>query len=394
MTLKISNRNARRLWLDAQGLSSPPTGQHNNLSIIKALGYVQLDTLQIVSRAHHHIIWSRNQHYREATLNSLLQDERCLFEHYSHDACVLPMEFYPMWQRQFQRKAEQLKKRLKNNDAMPGKAARNAILRRIDKEGPLSSKDFATNTTTKRKIWTRPAHKIALDYLWYAGELATSYRHNFNKYYDLSERVIPDAVRNKRSSDAKQVDWLCRQALERLVFANVTEIQRFWEACDLTEAKQWVERNRRKLVEVEVQSADRTWVRAWALPGIEERLSRLQPPTSRLRILNPFDPIIRDRARLLRLFDFDYRIEIYVPAAKRRWGYYVFPILEGDRMCGRIEVRANRRENCLTIVNFWAEPNIKWSRQRTQKLTAELKRMARFTGVEYAAGDHGMLPSG
>ncbi|MHA1536013.1 MAG: DNA glycosylase AlkZ-like family protein, partial [Alphaproteobacteria bacterium] len=103
MILKIKNRDARRLWLVAQGLRSAPTGPLDVLQIIKDLGFVQLDTIRIVARAHHHIIWSRNQNYREPRLDRLLSKERAIFEHFTHDASVLPMDFYPMWARQFRR---------------------------------------------------------------------------------------------------------------------------------------------------------------------------------------------------------------------------------------------------------------------------------------------------
>ena len=106
------------------------------------------------------------------------------------------------------------------------------------------------------------------------------------------------------------------------------------------------------------------------------------PPTSRLRILNPFDPVVRDRDRLKRLFGFDYRIEIFVPAAKRQWGYYVFPLLEGDRFIGRIEAKADRAKATLEIIALWREASVKWTAPRARKLEAELARFARFAGLD------------
>ena len=103
--------------------------------------------------------------------------------------------------------------------------------------------------------------------------------------------------------------------------------------------------------------------------------------------MNPFDPVIRDRNRLARLFGFDYRVEMFVPEAKRIWGYYVFPILEGARMVGRIEIKADRKAGTLKILNFWAEPGVKWAAARQSKLTAELDRMRRFVGLEKVLGD-------
>ena len=173
-----------------------------------------------------------------------------------------------------------------------------------------------------------------------------------------------------------------KSALDRLCFATEGEIQRFWDAADLAEVKRWAEVRKADLIEVGVETASRDWIPALALPDIEARLAEAPPPTSRLRILNPFDPLIRDRARLARLFGFEYRIEIFVPAAKRKWGYYVFPLLEGDRFVGRLEVRADRKAGVLNVEKLWPEPGVRWSKKRYQKLDAELERLCRFVDAE------------
>ena len=381
MPLRIDNRTARRLWLTAQGLATTPTGALDVLAIIQRLGFVQLDTIGVVARAHHHIIWNRNQHYREPMLNRLLASERRLFEHHTHDASVLPMDFYPMWRRQFRR----LKERIDRSawyGTMLDAAGRDAIKTRIANEGPLSTHAFDTKVSGAKGMWKRPPHKLALDYMWYSGELATSHRENFKKFYDLSERVIPDVVRNQEHPDDAQVNWLCYSALRRLGFGTLGEIQKFWEAADPHEVKTWAERAGRSIVPVDLQAADGTWSKSFALDDIEMRMAAAESVTSRLRIINPFDPIVRDRARLKRIFGFDYRIEIFVPAAKRKWGYYVFPLLEGDRFVGRIEAKANRDQDVLAITKVWPEPEVKWTPQRSAKLEAEIARFARLVSME------------
>ena len=379
MVLRIANRDARRLWLDALGLSQTPVGPPDVHAIITKIGFVQLDTIRAVERAHHHILWSRNQNYREPMLDAAMAAERRLFEHFTHDASVLPIETYPYWQRQFRRMQAR-----KNNsawfDAMPPRTIRSAIKARIAEEGPLSTHAFDSKRK-KTEMWQRPPHKLALDYMWYAGELATSHRKNFSKFYDLTERVIPDHVRCIEIPDAEQINWLCRAGLDRLTFATIGEIMRFWEAASLDEVKAWAAEATSKLIDVEVQCADGSAVAALASPDIEQRLQTAPPPTSRLRILNPFDPLVRDRNRLSRLFGFDYRIEIFVPAAKRQWGYYVFPILEADRFVGRIEVKADRKSDAINVLKFWPEPRVKWTGLRWRKLDAELERLRRFIGV-------------
>jgi len=380
MALKIDNRTARRLWLNSTGLAATPTGKLDVLQIINDLGFVQLDTIRNVTRAQHHILWSRNQNYREPMLNKLLGKDRSVFEHYTHDASVIPTQFYPMWQRQFRRLKEKID-RLKYYSGMPDARGRAAIKARIAKEGPLSTHAFDTKVSGKKKMWSRPPHKLALDYMWYSGELATSHRESFKKFYDLSERVIPSQVRAQVHHDQQQIDWLCNAALERLSFGSLGDIQRFWDATDVGEVKQWAQKSERDLVPVEIQNTDKSWSEMFAPADIEQRLSELAVPTSRMRILNPFDPAIRDRARIERLFGFEYRIEIFVPAAKRRWGYYVYPLLEGDRFVGRIELKADRKQGELQVINVWSEQGIKWTRSRWQKLDGELERLSRLIGA-------------
>lgn len=380
--LQISNRDARRLWLDAQGLAATPTGTLDLDGLIQALGFVQLDTIQVVSRAHHHILWSRNQNYRERMLNKHMAEHRLVFEHFTHDASVIPMAFYPVWQRQFRR----LEKKVRGwewHRGMLDEQGRNSIKDRIRKEGPLCTKAFDTKVKGEKKMWARPPHKLALDYMWYAGELSTSHRENFTKFYDLSERVIPEDLRSRIPSDEDQIDWLCRSALDRMAFGSEGDIQRFWAAVSNSEAKTWATRQAADLVPVEISCADKSTVCVLAPPDIEDRLAKGQTPTSRLRILNPFDPVIRDRNRLKRLFGFDYTVEMFVPAAKRQWGYYVYPLLEGDRFVGRIEVKADRKAGRLNVLRLWLEPKVIWTLARAEKLDAELARLARFVGLEH-----------
>ncbi len=384
MPLRITNRDARRLWLAQHGLAAPPAGPAGLLATIGRLGLVQLDSISVVERAHHHILWSRHSGYRPKMLDRLMAS-RAVFEHFTHDASVLPVGLWPLWTRQFRRQ----KARIDGQGwwaAMPDESGRRAILDRIAAEGPLSSAAFE-GPGGPRAMWQRSPHKMALDYLWHTGVLATAHRRNFVKYYDLTERVIPAELRAAEVADAAQVAGLCAGALDRLGFASPGEIQRFWAACDPAEVKGWLAAA--GTVEVEIEGADGGLTRAHAPPDIEVRLAAAPAPSSRLRILNPFDPAVRDRARLMRLFGFDYRIEIFVPAERRRWGYYVFPLLEGDRFVGRIEARADRGRGALTVTRLWPEPGLRWTAARQARLDAELARFARFAGCEAVtfAGD-------
>ncbi len=377
--LRISNRHARWLWLQSQGLSETPTGPLNLPALVHRLGFVQLDTIQNVTRAHHHILWSRNQNYREPMLDKLLGQDRAVFEHFTHDASILPMEYYPMWQRQFRRLGERAAGHASFQKATK-EIGCEQILSRIAQEGPLSTHAFDTKVEGKKQMWDRPPHKRVLDQLWYAGELATSHRVNFAKYYDLAERVIPQHHRDSAHDDAVQIDWLCRNALDRLAFGSLGEICRFWDAVDAKEVMSW-SKGARDLMPVKLQTQDGDWRDALAPPDIEALLAGVSAPSSRLRIINPFDPVVRDRNRLSALFGFAYRNEMFVPAAQRLWGYYVYPILERDRFVGRIEIKADRSAGHLRVTQFWPEPRDCWLIGRQKKLAAELARLARLIGV-------------
>lgn len=383
MRLKIGNKAARQLWLQSQGLISPPTGALDVMKIVHDLGFVQLDTIRNVTRAHHHIVWSRNQKYREPMLAGLLVRDRAIFEHFTHDASVLPMEFYPVWKRQFRRLGEQVRRSSFHNSQLSA-ADIAAIKARIEAEGPLSTRDFKSENTGNKEMWARPAHKKALDCLWYAGELSTSHRKSFVKYYDLAERVIPPELLDTDHSDEYQVNWLCRGALDRIAFGTLGEIQRFWAALDAREVKAWSSRPNAAamMVPVELEGADGAWTSAFAVGNIEERLANLPAPSTRVRILNPFDPAVRDRARLKRLFGFEYRNEMFVPALKRVWGYYVYPLLEGDRFIGRIELTADRKKGILSVQRLWKEAGINWTTARAEKLEVELACFAALAGVQ------------
>lgn len=371
--LRISNKQARWLWLASQGLSETPTGPLDVYGMIQQIGFVQLDTIQTVSRAHHHILWSRNQNYREKMLNPLLAKDRLIFEHFTHDASVIPMQALPAWRRQFRRmeaKANHWYTAVSGSDLMQD------IKARIAAEGALSTHAFDTKNDRPKEMWARPPHKRALDYMWLTGELATCFRKDFTKFYNLPERVFPDHLRTRVLSEDAELDWLLTSAIDHIAVGTPGEIQRFWDASSSIETKAWL--TGANLVPVEIENADKTRTLAYGAKDIEVRLADLSAPSSRLRIINPFDPVTRDRNRLSRLFGFDYSIEMFVPAAKRIWGYYVYPILEGDRFVGRIEVKANRAASELTVIGFWPEPGVKWPASRQAKLDAELDRLGRF----------------
>jgi len=377
--IAIGNRELRRLWLAAHDLADVPSGPVDVMAIIRRLGFLQIDTVRNVVRAQDHILWSRNRNYRERMLWPLLRQRR-LFEHFTHDASLIPMEIYPLWQRQFRRLGDRAARAAWYRSGLS--AAEIAALRaRIAAEGPLSTHAF-DSAVESREMWARKPHKKALEQMWYAGDLATAERRSFVKYYDLGERIFPPLAGDAPDDDAAG-KALCDLAIDRMGIANAGEIRRFWDAVTVPEVTAWLRGS--DLVPVRVEGADGRWQDSWAAPDIETRLAGLPQMTSQLRIINPFDPAIRDRARLKRIFGFDYTNEMFVPAAKRRWGYYVYPLLEGDSFVGRIEAKGDRKAGILTVTGFWPEAGMRWGKGRADRLRVELDRFARLAGLKAAA---------
>ena len=284
-----------------------------------------------------------------------------------------------MWRRRFAQMEKQVRKYYSDDSVLDPKE-HDLILDRIAQEGPLSTEAFDSKIEGEKVMWARPPHKKMLDLLWYSGVLTTSHREKFRKYYDLTDRVVPKEIMDTHMDEQAQIDWLCEAALRRLGVASLSEIRKFWDAVDPGEVKAWAERA--ELENVVVQGADGSWTEALTFGDVERELDALEKPTSKLRIINPFDPAIRDRVRLKRLFGFDYTIEIFVPAAKRQWGYYVYPLLQNDRFVGRIELKADRKKKLLQVVAFWQEPKVKWGGARFDSLDKELKKFAKFGGVD------------
>ncbi len=388
----LSNREARRLFLARHLLSAPEPGRPDAAALmttVERLGFVQIDSINTVARAHHMILWARHPGYRPEMLRPLLERDRSLFEHWTHDAAVIPTAFFPHWQLRFARARETLAARWKTwrDDAYLGKL--DEVLDQVARQGPVTAGDTGeAEPKAKGGWWDWHPSKTALEYLWRTGALAVARREGFQKVYDLTERVIPEPHRGARPAAEETVDWACTAALDRLGFATSGEIAAFFATVTPEEAKAWcaAERAAGRLIEIDVEGADGSLRRAFARPAI---LAETPPePTGRIRILSPFDPALRDRNRTERLFGFHYRIEVFVPEPKRRYGYYVFPVLEGDRLIGRIDAKADRQAGALAVRAFWPEPGVAVGAGRQARLTAELDRLARFSGcdrVDFAA---------
>lgn len=387
MSILIKNRDARRVVLHLQGLTRAPAVSQDGdalYELIHQLGFVQVDTIQWVERAHHMILFSRNQNYRPADLHHLIEQEQSLFENYTHDASVIPSEFFPFWKHKFERGRDRLRKEMVKWVGPGFLDHCELLVEMIDNDGAIRSRDLERPKSSGPKdMWGWHDGKAALEFLWRTGTLSIAARDAFQKVYDLTPRVIPEPHFEATCSHEAFVDWACRAAIERLGFGSPANIAGYWKMVTIAECREWLKtQDETSIKEVTVESSDGSPPRKlFARGDIEEVIANAAKAPLRVRALSPFDPVIRDRTRLSWLFKFDYRIEIYVPAAKRKYGYYVFPLLEGERLIGRVDMRAHRSDDCLRVRRLWPEDGIEWSEARQKRLRQELKRQAKLAGV-------------
>lgn len=389
----ISNDKARALILEQAALSGvrQEGGASAVLPLIKRLGYVQLDSIRIIERAHHHILYSRHTTYRPRHLEKLQAKTPGLFEHWTHDSCLIPMEFYPHWRHRFaaaRARADVWYERIGDKRVIA------TVKDHIEKNGPSRARDFAHIGGGRTGPWWGwgPA-KASLEWLWRTGELAVLERDGFEKVYDLAERAIPKALRTAKPSLSESREWAFNAALDRLGAGTARMIADFWATtslkeslalASLAEANAWIAREKKKgrLIDVVLEgAAGKRSFAGVARPNIEDHIAKLPAPTGRLRVISPFDPVLRDRTRLERIFGFDYTIEIFVPEPKRKYGYYVFPLLEGDRFVGRIDMKADRAKDALAVKALWMEKRLSLNPARKGRLMRELERQAKLGDV-------------
>lgn len=385
----LDNATARKLFLHRHHLAKPRSARGRGSALqglIEDLGFVQVDSVNTLARAHDMILFSRCTDYRPSSLRWLNDRKRGIFEGWTHDASVIPMAFYPYWREKFDRDAKRLREKYRNWHGPEFQEELGGVRSHIAAHGACCSRDVGETPAQKSTGWWdwKPS-KTALEYLWRSGELAVCHRRGFAKHYDLTERVVPPSALEQWPAVAEVVDWACNAAMDRLGLATSGELAAFFALITPQEAKAWAASAlaEGRVTAVEVTGANGTPRVMFMRPGDVQTAKALDPVAPRLRLMSPFDPALRDRKRAEWLFGFHYRIEIFVPAPQRQYGYYVFPILEGDKLVGRIDCQADRAASTLVVTALWPEPGVKFGRGRMDRLMAELDRARRFAGLEH-----------
>ncbi len=385
--ITLSLPRARRLALRAQLLDGPgrtPKGKEGVGRVVEHLGYVQIDTLAVVERAHHHTLWARCPGYEAAMLDELHGRDKRLFEYWGHAASYLPMSDYRYYipkMRAFPWGVGWMARLFeRHKDVMA------AVMARVEKEGPLRAADFKAPKGRGSSGWWdwKPA-KVALELLMWQGRLMVAERRNFQRVYDVSERVLPPGVDTSVPDDDELGRFAVRRALRAHGVASRREIYGhidFGRA--VVDAGLAALTAEGEVVAVRIKELPDTEYFASAATLDRRAASRRRRPP-RLHILSPFDNAVVQRDRVKRLFGVDYALECYLPAAKRRFGYFALPVLWGDEFAARLDAKAERKGRCLVVKNLALEEGFEPSAEFRDALGAKLVAFARFNGCEDVA---------
>jgi len=337
------------------------------------IGHVQIDTISVVERAHHHAFWSRDRAYRPDVLPHLETTPRRAFEYWAHAAAYLPMNDYRFCLPRMRRIAETGHQWFPTDPALVA-----SVLDRIRAEGPLRSSDFVGDGP-RGPWWDWKPAKAALEYLFMSGVLLVAARPGFQKLYDLAERVLPADIDTRFPTDDEQADWYVRRAaLAHGVFAeaDIAYMRKDGIAAIESAIQRAVDTGFLSAVTISGQEGRRYWAHAEALDLASSDLDQTDPRP--VRLISPFDPYIIDRKRTARLMDFQYTLECYVPEAKRRFGYFALPVLWHGAPAGLVDCKADRKAGTLVVKRASLPANPPSGFQ--EALDGELSAFAAFNG--------------
>lgn len=390
----MSLASARRTSLAAQGFAEPAPAvpRHRHLKrTLEQIRLLQLDSVNVVTRAHYLPVFSRLGAYPRELLDAAAwaptsRSPRLLVEYWAHAASLLPVEDWPLCRWRMRRHAS-----LSGTVLDPGLVA--SLLSAVKELGPVSAGALERALGAGRRRgaggwWNWSDVKVACEYLFGVGELTTGGRNGFERLYDLTERVIPaDVLARPELGEAEAAVELVDRTMRALGVATLGDICDYYRlrvgmakpaVAALLEAG--------RLVPVAVEG--------WEQPAYRHADARTPRRIERAALLCPFDPVVWDRPRTERLFGFHYRIEIYVPASKRQFGYYVFPFLLGDRLVARVDLKADRAAGALLVHAAFVEPEQDYDRVAGE-LARSVRAMADWLGLgDVRVGDRGGLAAG
>jgi uncharacterized protein YcaQ len=371
---------ARALHLAAQGMLQPRRARATRedvLATIRRMGILQIDTISVVARSPYLVLWSRLGDYDPCWLDTLLEEGK-LFEYWAHEACFIPIEDYGLYRH-----------RMVDPGSLGWKYAAGflrahpevveRVLSHIREHGPVRSADFERTDGQAGGWWAWKPEKRSLEVLFTSGKLMIARRKGFQRVYDLAERVLPGWDDSRMPSVEATRRAFALRAVQALGLAKAA----------------WVpDYHRTKPPHADLHAlADaglllRARVEGWREPVfvhpdnaalLERAAAGVLAPTV-TSLLSPFDPIVWDRRRALELFGFDYRLECYTPAEKRRYGYFTLPILRRGALVGRVDAKAHRKAGIFELKSLTLEPGVRISARLAEDIAAAVRRCARWHG--------------
>jgi len=379
MKEKISLAMARRIALGAQGFNDPRPGgipdRRHLARVLSRTGLLQIDSVSAVVRAHYMPLYSRLGPYPLTLLdNAAVTRKRAVFEYWAHEASFLPVETYPLmrWRMQRAERGEEMYLGL----AKWGRERRemiDEIYAQVAERGPIAASDIEGHKGNGG-WWGWSEAKHAFEWLFWAGRITTAYRRGFERYYDLPERVLPQAVLDlpvPSVEDAhRELLRISARAHGIATYGDLRDYFRLAPGDTKDRIEELVETG--ELLPVQVES--------WDKAAYLHKDARIPRRIEARALLAPFDPVVFERTRTEKLFNFRYRIEIYTPAEKRQYGYYVLPFLLGDRIVARVDLRADRPASVLRVHAAYAEAGA--PPETAARLFEELKQMQAWLGLE------------
>jgi uncharacterized protein YcaQ len=390
-SLTLTRQDVRRLAIARQHLADPTPAPM--LDVIRDLGCLQLDPIRAVERTHLLVLWSRLGNFDVAELDKLRWQDKTLFEYWAHAASMVLTEEYPLFSwgmRQRQEDPRRAAKYQKWFDQTPGLIElQDHILQRLRDEGPLFSRDIETDGGLRfESRWSSGRFVgFILDYLWANGEVMVSERKGNQKRWGLAEDFFPEWTPQEQWSAEQTCRFAVQKAVRALGAATAKQIKVHYTRGMYEGLTAVLD----QLVQEEIlipitlsdggkPLSDDYYLHANDLPLLRQlQNGDWQPRTT---LLSPFDNLICDRDRTEQLFDFYFRIEIYVPKAKRQYGYYVLPILHGDRLIGRIDPKMDRKTNTLHVHNVYAQPKAPKNKKAVRAIGKAVAELASFLGAK------------
>jgi uncharacterized protein len=381
---ELSRAQARRIALVAQGFRDPRHTHPTMRTFARTLertGVLQVDSVNVLQRAHYMPMFSRMGRYDPALLTRASERKpRRMVEYWAHVQAFMPVELWPVMRHRMDayRDSARWGEWTKANTRIVDR-----VLGEIRDGGPATARDLDDGAPRNRDNWgwNWSETRKALDYLWLVGEVAMARRNaQFEPVYDLPERVLPAAVLEAPALEEREAfKELVRRAARSHGVATVRCLTDYYR---LQYHRGAGSRATRRAVDELVEDGELLPVRieGWKRPAWLHRDARLPRRVEARAVLSPFDPVVWERERTEKVFDFHYRIEIYVPEAKRQYGYYVLPFLLGDQIVGRVDLKADRRAGALLVKAAWSEPGA--PEETAAELAAELRELAAWLGLE------------